>query len=105
MLKQVFGGVYQLFACYIEMKCVQEQSTRCIQGKADQVFSIPYKSLLVLYSGGEQGLQDKGGLEALLLRFLRAEKYNVPKAEKRLREHAGWRKVFFLNGSISQVVY
>ncbi|EIE25944.1 CRAL/TRIO domain-containing protein [Coccomyxa subellipsoidea C-169] len=55
-----------------------------------------------LRSGGEQGLQDKGGLEALLLRFLRAEKYNVPKAEKRLREHAEWRKVFFLNGSISE---
>ncbi|KAK9915876.1 hypothetical protein WJX75_005565 [Coccomyxa subellipsoidea] len=55
-----------------------------------------------LRSGGEQGLDEKGGLEKLLLRFLRAEKYNVPKAEKRLREHAAWRKAFFPKGRIRE---
>jgi hypothetical protein len=62
-----------------------------------------FMSPLVICSGGEQGLDEKGGLEKLLLRFLRAEKYNVPKAEKRLREHAAWRKAFFPKGRIQEV--
>ncbi|CAL8470169.1 g9711 [Coccomyxa elongata] len=55
-----------------------------------------------LRKGGEQGLQHEGGFEALLLRFLRAEKYNISKAEKRLREHATWRESFFPNGKLSE---
>ena len=52
---------------------------------------------------GEPGLQDKGGWDALLARYLRAEKYNVQKAEKRLRDQAVWRSAFCPKGQFSVV--
>ena len=52
---------------------------------------------------GEPGLQDKGGWDALLARYLRAEKYNVQKAEKRLRDQAVWRSAFCPKGQFSEV--
>ena len=54
---------------------------------------------------GEPGLQDKGGWDALLTRYLRAEKYNVQKAEKRLRDQAVWRSAFCPKGQFSEVSY
>ena len=47
---------------------------------------------------GEPGLQDRGGWDALLARYLRAEKDSVQKAEKRLRDHAVWRTDFCPKG-------
>ena len=52
---------------------------------------------------GEPGLQEKGGWDALLARYLRAEKYNAHKAEKRLREHAVWRTKFCPEGQFTEV--
>ena len=52
---------------------------------------------------GEPGLADKGGWEAELARYLRAEKNNVQKAEKRLREQTVWRTEFFPKGEITEV--
>ena len=52
---------------------------------------------------GEPGLQEKGGWDALLARYLRAEKYNAHKAEKRLREHALWRTNFCPKGQFTEV--
>ena len=52
---------------------------------------------------GEPGLQEKGGWDALLARYLRAEKYNAHKAEKRLREHAVWRTNFCPKGQFTEV--
>ena len=54
---------------------------------------------------GEPGLQEKGGWDALLTRYLRAEKYNVQKAEKRLRDQAVWRSAFCPKGQFSEVSY
>ncbi|CAL5218691.1 g400 [Coccomyxa viridis] len=55
-----------------------------------------------LRRAGEPGLQDKGGWDALLARYLRAEKYNVQKAEKRLRDQAVWRSAFCPKGQFSE---
>ena len=54
---------------------------------------------------GEPGLQDKGGWDAELARYLRAEKYNVQKAEKRLREQTVWRTEFFPKGEFTEVEF
>ena len=52
---------------------------------------------------GEPGLADKGGWEAELARYLRAEKNNVQKAEKRLREQTVWRTECFPKGEVTEV--
>ena len=54
---------------------------------------------------GEPGLQNKGGWDAELARYLRAEKYNVQKAEKRLREQTVWRTEFFPKGEFTEVCH
>jgi hypothetical protein len=41
-----------------------------------------------------------GGASGPLARFLRAEDYNVHKAEKRLRGHAAWRAEYVPHGRI-----
>ncbi|CAK0773230.1 hypothetical protein CVIRNUC_004043 [Coccomyxa viridis] len=55
-----------------------------------------------LKRAGEPGLQDKGGWDVELARYLRAEKYNVQKAEKRLREQTVWRTEFFPKGEFTE---
>ena len=45
-----------------------------------------------------------GGPSGPIARFLRAEKFDMQKAEKRLRAHAAWRTAYVLKGRISEVV-
>lgn len=55
--------------------------------------------------GGEAGMPADGGMggpSGPLARFLRAEKFDVHKAEKRLRAHAAWRASYIPDGRISE---
>lgn len=59
----------------------------------------------LLRKGGEPGLiQDQGLDDHTLSRWLRAESYNLKKAEARLRAHAQWRASYVPHGHILQVV-
>ena len=44
-----------------------------------------------------------GGPSGPLARFLRAEKFNMQKAEKRLKGHAAWRADYVPSGRIFEV--
>ncbi|KAL0037273.1 hypothetical protein WJX79_009391 [Trebouxia sp. C0005] len=56
-----------------------------------------------LRAGGEPGLLGTSGIDdETLLRWLKAEKYSVSKAEKRLRAHAQWRKEYVPLGRIEE---
>ncbi|KAL3149954.1 hypothetical protein ABBQ38_013315 [Trebouxia sp. C0009 RCD-2024] len=56
-----------------------------------------------LRTGGEPGMLGTSGVDdQTLLRFLKAEKYNVSKAEQRLRSHAAWRKEYVPRGRIQE---
>ncbi|DBA95493.1 hypothetical protein WJX82_004560 [Trebouxia sp. C0006] len=56
-----------------------------------------------LRAGGEPGLLGTSGIDdETLLRWLKAEKYCVSKAEKRLRAHAQWRKKYVPLGHIEE---
>lgn len=57
----------------------------------------------LLRKGGEPGLiQDQGLDDHTLSRWLRAESYNLKKAEARLRAHAQWRASYVPHGHILQ---
>ena len=46
-----------------------------------------------------------GGPSGPIARFLRAEKFDMQKAETRLRAHAAWRANYVPKGRISEVVH
>lgn len=56
-----------------------------------------------LRAGGEPGLLGTSGIDdETLLRWLRAERFSVSKAEKRLRDHAQWRQEYVPSGRIEE---
>lgn len=58
----------------------------------------------LLRKGGEPGLITERGLDdQTLKRWLRAEGFNVRKAEARLRSHAPWRASYVPSGRILEV--
>ena len=56
-----------------------------------------------LRQGGEPGLLADGLDDDTLFRWLRAEDFNVSKAEARLRSHAAWRSSYVPQGRILEV--
>ena len=57
----------------------------------------------LLKRGGEPGLISDTFDDHTLARWLRAEEYNVRKAETRLRDHAAWRAQYVPKGRILEV--